>query len=297
MHRILTLAQSLPSIKTGIIYPTNLDAVKGTLFDNKRIIEPVFFGNSSLIKDLLIQADANPDDYPITHADTSIQAAKQAVMAARNGELLALMKGNLHTDELLKVVLDSECGIRVPHQRITHTCAMFFPEQTLPILVSDAAVNVIPDFTVKKDMIRNSINLANALQLPAPIKVALLSADEQVRVQVPSSIDAHHLQIIDWGNNVIVEGPMALDIAVSKKAAEIKQINNSQVAGNANILIAANIEAANAIVKTMEYFGKAVLSGLLMGAKVPIILTSRADGATSRTISCALACLYANSIK
>jgi phosphate acetyltransferase len=202
-----------------------------------------------------------------------------------------MMKGSLHTDELMKVAMARDTGLRTS-RRITHVFVMDTPAYARTLLISDAAINIKPEFEDKIHIVQNAIDLAHALGIPEP-KVALLSAVETVNPKIPSTMEAAALcKMADRGQITggILDGPLAFDTAVSAHAAEIKHLQ-SPVTGQADILIVPDLESGNMLAKQLEYLGGAQLAGIVLGARVPVILTSRADSAETRLTSCAVACL------
>lgn len=293
--QLLAAAKDLPRIKMGVVHPCSREALKGAL-DAARLglIEPVLIGPEARIRSLagdlqLSLAGVAMVDVPHSHA-----AAAKAVEMASVGEVDALMKGSLHSDELLGPVVNGQSGLRT-ERRISHVFALDVPRYPKPLLITDAAINVVPDFDAKVDIVQNAIDLAHALGIPKP-KVAILSAVETVTPKLRSSMDAAALaKMADRGQITggIVDGPLAFDNAVSLAAATTKGIV-SEVGGEADILVVPDLESGNMLVKQLEYLGDAQLAGIVLGARVPIVLTSRADAAQSRIASCAIALLWVN---
>ena len=213
----------------------------------------------------------------------------------RAGEAQLLMKGSLHTDELMHEVLAMDTGLRTA-RRVSHVYFMQTPSYPKPLLITDGAINITPDLEAKRDIVQNAIDLAHVLGIPAP-KVAILSAVETVTARLPSTVDAAALcKMADRGQITggLVDGPLAFDNAISLDAAREKGIV-SQVAGLADILVAPDLEAGNMLVKQLTFLGGAQAAGVVLGARVPIILTSRADSARAHVVSCAIAVLMAES--
>jgi phosphate acetyltransferase len=211
----------------------------------------------------------------------------------RSGEAEALMKGSLHTDELLGAVVSSKTGLRT-ERRISHVFVMDVPTYPRPLFITDAAINIYPELDAKIDILNNAIQLAHALDIPQP-KVAILSAVETVNPKIPATLEAAALcKMADRGQiqGALIDGPLAFDNAVSKEAALIKGIQ-SPVAGEADILVVPDLEAGNMLAKQLSYLGRADSAGIVLGARVPIILTSRADSAEARLASCAVAVAFA----
>jgi phosphotransacetylase len=237
-----------------------------------------------------IGVDISP--YPILQAETERKAAELGVCMCRaGGGAQAMMKGSLHTDELMKVAMKSETGLRT-NRRISHVFVMDTPAYPRTLLITDAAINIEPELEDKIHIVQNAIDLAHALGIPEP-KVALLSAIETVNPKIKSTLDAAALcKMADRGQITggILDGPLAFDTAVSVKAAKIKGLV-SPVTGQADILVVPDLESGNMLAKQLEYLGGAQLAGIVLGARVPTILTSRADSAETRLTSCAVAVL------
>ena len=232
--------------------------------------------------------------YPILEAATEGKAAQLSVEMCRNGKCQAMMKGSLHTDELMRVAMARDTGLRTS-KRITHVFVMDTPAYARTLLITDAAINIEPELEDKVHIVQNAIDLAHALGIPVP-KVALLSAVETVNPKIKSTLDAAALcKMADRGQITggVLDGPLAFDTAVSEKAALIKGLI-SPVAGQADILVVPDLESGNMLAKQLEYLGGAQLAGIVLGAKVPVILTSRADSAETRLTSCAVALLLHN---
>jgi phosphate acetyltransferase len=227
-------------------------------------------------------------DAPHSHA-----AADEAVARVKNGEAEALMKGSLHTDELMGAVVRRDGGLRTA-RRISHCFVMDVPSHATPLIVTDAAINIAPTLEEKVDIVQNAIDLAHALGVAEP-RVAILSATESVNPKVPSTIEAAALcKMADRGQIVggVLDGPLALDNAIDLGAAKIKNIK-SPVAGQANILVVPDLEAGNMLAKSLTFLAEADAAGIVLGARVPVILTSRADSTITRLASCAVAALVA----
>jgi phosphate acetyltransferase len=226
---------------------------------------------------------------PHSHA-----AAAKAVEIVRAGEAETLMKGSLHTDELMAEVIDKETGLRTERRR-SHVFVMDVPTYPKPLAVTDAAINIFPDLEDKRDIVQNAIDMAHALGIEMP-KVAIVSAVETVTPKIPSTIDAAALcKMAERGQITggLLDGPLALDNAISKEAVEIKGIR-SEVAGDANILVVPDLEAGNMLAKQLSFLANADAAGVVLGARVPIILTSRADTVRARMASCAIAVCLAH---
>jgi phosphate acetyltransferase len=257
------------------------------------LIEPLLVGPETRIRALAEALRLDLAGFQIVDTPHSHAAAHKAVEMIRAGEADALMKGSLHTDEFLREVVRKDTGLRTA-RRISHVFILDVPAYPKPLFISDAAVNILPNLEQKADIVQNAIDLARALRIERP-KVAILSAVETVTSRIPSTIDAAALcKMADRGqiNGGILDGPLALDNAISPEAAAIKQIT-SAVAGDADILIVPDMEAGNLLAKELTYFSNADAAGIVLGARVPIILTSRADNLRTRMASCAVAALYA----
>ncbi len=258
------------------------------------LIEPVFVGNRAEIQTLAGQLDWDISTLRIVDADNELEAANTAVSLARGNEVASLMKGDVHTDNLLKAVLNKDRGLRTG-SRLSHVFHMSVPTSTQTICITDAVVNVQPDVTTKLHIARNATLLMHALGFEQP-KIAVLSATEVATPSMPSSIDAAAVVKAAAEGEVegaLVGGPFAFDNAMSLEAAKLKGISDP-VAGQADVLLVPNIETGNALFKQMVYFMSAAAAGVVLGAKVPIVLTSRADPAAARLAAAALASIYAS---
>ncbi len=291
-RQLLALTAGLAPIRVAVVHPCSEDALRGAVEAAEMgLIVPILIGPESRIRALAATAKIDLANFRFVNTPHSHAAAAQAVVLARNGEVQALMKGSLHTDELMAEVLKTVGGLRTD-RRVSHVYLLDVPAYPRPLLISDAAINIEPDLDAKCDIVRNAIDLAHAIGIAAP-KVAILAAVETVNAKMRSTLDAAALcKMADRGQITggIVDGPLAFDNAVSMQAAKDKDIV-SPVAGQADILIAPDLEAANMIAKQLQYLADAQSAGLVMGARVPIILTSRADGPMARIASCALALL------
>ena len=258
------------------------------------LIEPVLGGPERRIRELAARMHFDLTHVELVDTPHSNAAAEQSVALARSGAVSALMKGSLHTDELMAEVVRKETGIRTA-RRISHVFIMDVPTYPKPLFITDAAVNLFPTLEDKVDIVQNAIDLAHALGLKLP-KVAILSAVETITSKIPSTIDAAALcKMADRGQitGAILDGPLALDNAINHAAAAVKSIN-STVAGDADILLVPTLEAGNMLVKELTFLANADAAGIVLGARVPIILTSRADSVRARLASCAVVALYAH---
>jgi phosphate acetyltransferase len=292
-NKFLDRCKELPAIKVSVCWPLSDVALSGAVEGAAAgIIQPTLVGNEAKIKALAAKIGVDISAFPIVQAETESKAAELSVALCRSGEAQAMMKGSLHTDILMKAVMQRETGLRAGGCRISHVFVMDTPAYERTLLITDAAINIAPELEDKFYIIQNAINLAHALGIPEP-KVAVLSAMETVNPKVQSTLDAAALcKMADRGQlkGGIVDGPMAFDTAVSAKSAGIKHLV-SPVVGQADILAVPNIESGNMLAKELEYLGGAQLAGIVLGARVPIILTSRADSAKTRLASCAVAVL------
>ena len=290
---LMDKASGLKPLKVAVVHPVDIYSLTGAIEAAKAgVIEPILIGPEDKIRKTAEDAHLNLDNFTIITTLHSHAAATLAVEMAAKGEVEAIMKGKLHTDELMYAALDKVKGLRTG-RRMSHIFMLDVPSYPKPLFLTDAAINIKPDLMAKKDIVQNAIDLFTTLGLGTP-KVAILSAVEMVTEKIPSTLDATALckmaqrgQITDG----IVDGPLAFDNAISHEAAEIKGIV-SDVAGDADILVTPDIESGNMLYKQLRFLSGAQGAGIVLGAKVPIILTSRAGDAQSRIISSALALLY-----
>jgi phosphotransacetylase len=291
-HQFLERCKNLPAITTAVCWPLSDVALKGTVeAAEEGLILPTLVGDKDELKALALKIGVDISSYPIVHAETEIKAAELSVAMCRTGSAQAMMKGSLHTDELMKVAMNRDTGLRTS-RRISHVFVMDTPAYARTLLITDAAINIEPELEDKIHIVQNAIDLAHALGIPEP-KVALLSAIETVNPKIKSTLDAAALcKMADRGQITggILDGPLAFDTAVSVKAAAIKGLV-SPVTGQADILVVPDLESGNMLAKQLEYLGGAQLAGIVLGARVPTILTSRADSAETRLTSCAVAVL------
>jgi phosphate acetyltransferase len=280
----------LPPVRTAVVHPCDALSIKGALLaGEKGMIIPVLVGPKAKIEAAASEAELDLSGIEIVDVPHSHAAAERAVALAREGNVGMLMKGKLHTDELLEPIVNKETGLRT-ERRMSHVFALDVPNYPKPLFISDAAINIFPDLSTKRDIVQNAIDLALALGIAIP-KVALLSAVETVTLSIPSTVDAAALcKMADRGQITggLLDGPLAFDNAVSKSAARTKGIQ-SEVAGSADILIVPDMEAGNMIAKQLIYLAGADAAGIVVGARIPIVLTSRADGVLSRLASTAMA--------
>jgi phosphate acetyltransferase/phosphate butyryltransferase len=284
-------------MSTGVVHPCSADALAGAVEAAEAgLIVPLLFGPEADIRRIADQARLDIAKYRIVAADGPEDAAEKAALAAGTGEVMALMKGSLHTDVLLHSVIQKEAKLRTG-RLISHCVMLSVPTYSRRLIVSDVALNIAPDTDQKRDICQNAIGFARALGIDLP-KVAVLAAVEMVNTKMPATLDGAILaKMADRGQIVggIVDGPLDLDAAVDAEAARIKHIE-SPVAGTADVLIVPNIEAGNMVYKNLAFMADAQIAGLVVGARVPVILTSRADSAASRRFSAAAALLYADAL-
>jgi phosphate acetyltransferase len=295
--QFLTRCKDLPPITTAVCWPLSDVALRGAVEAAVAgIIRPALVGPEDQLQALAKKSGADISGYPIVAAATEEQAAQISVAMCRDGQAQAMMKGSLHTDELMRAVIARDTGLRTS-RRISHVFVMDTPAYARTLMITDAAINIEPDLEDKIHIVQNAIDLAHALGISEP-KVALLSAIETVNPKIKSTLDAAALcKMADRGQITggVLDGPLAFDTAVSAKAAQIKGLV-SRVTGQADILVVPDLESGNMLAKQLEYLGGAQLAGIVLGTKVPVILTSRADSAATRLTSCAVAVLlhYAN---
>ncbi|MFO1037266.1 MAG: bifunctional enoyl-CoA hydratase/phosphate acetyltransferase [Geminicoccaceae bacterium] len=298
LDELIARGRRLKPLPTAIVYPLSGDALGGALEAARDgLIEPVLVGPADAIRKLAAAEKLDLGTARIVEEPDPEDAATTACAMAGKGEVQALMKGSLHTDVLLHAVVQKEAGLRTG-RLLSHCALIFSPAYGRRIILSDAAINIAPDLDQKRDICQNAIILARAIGIEQP-KVAIVSAVETVRSKMPSTLDGAALaKMADRRQIVggIVDGPLDLDGAVDPEAARIKKIE-SPVAGHADILIAANIDAGNAMYKEFLFMAGAQAAGCVVGAKVPLILTSRADSAETRTLSAALAVLVADAFR
>ncbi len=293
-ERLIEMTKGVDPIRTAVVHPVDTPSLLGAVEAARaKLILPVLVGPEAKIRAAAAQAGLDLSPYEIVATEHSDAAAAQAVAMVRSGKVEALMKGSLHTEELMHAVVDRDLGLRTA-RRISHVFAIDAPGYPRPLFVTDAAVNINPTLADKRDIIQNAIELAHSLGIPQP-RVAILSAVETVTESIRSTLDAAALcKMADRGQITggILDGPLAFDNAVSAEAAKTKGIV-SPVAGHADILVVPDLEAGNMLAKQLEYLAEAQMAGIVLGARVPIILTSRADGTLARLGSCAIALLLA----
>ncbi len=292
---LLHRCKSLEPVVTAVAYPCETTALAGCIEAAEAgLIEPVLVGPRQKICEVAAEAGLNVSPFRIQDVPDAHAAATKAVELVRAAHAEALMKGSLHTDELMSAVVSSATGLRTS-RRISHAFVMSVPTYPKPLVVTDAAINIAPTLEEKRDICQNAIDLAHSLGFALP-KVAILSAVETVTAKIPSTIDAAALcKMADRGQitGAILDGPLAMDNAVSVIAAKTKGIA-SEVAGDADILVVPDLEAGNILAKLLTFLANADAAGLVLGARVPVILTSRADNVLARMASCAIALLVAH---
>ncbi|CUB04830.1 bifunctional enoyl-CoA hydratase/phosphate acetyltransferase [Tepidiphilus thermophilus] len=294
-RQIMSRVKGLEPITVAVAHPCDEPSLGGALEAMQAgIIRPILVGPKAKILAAAQALGADLSGLQIIDTPHSHASAEVAVQLCREGKAEALMKGSLHTDELMSAVVDKEKGLRTA-RRISHVFLADVPTYPRPLMITDAAVNIEPTLEEKVDIVQNAIDLAHALGIAEP-KVAILSAVETVTSKIRSTIDAAALcKMADRGQikGGLLDGPLAFDNAVSQVAARIKGIR-SAVAGNADILVVPDLEAGNMVAKQLEYLANALMAGIVLGAKVPIVLTSRADTPETRAASCAVAQVLAH---
>jgi phosphotransacetylase len=293
-HGLIARATAKPAVNTAIAWPCDEVSLRGAMQACKeRLIVPTLVGPEAKIRGLAASLQLELDGIRIVDVAESRPAAAKAVELARKGEVQMIMKGSLHTDELMSAVVSRDGGMRTG-RRISHVFALDVPAYHKTLFVTDAAINIQPDLDTKIDILQNAIDMMRTLEVKDP-KVAILSAVESVNPAIPSTLDAAALcKMVDRGQitGAIVDGPLAFDNAISSDAARIKKIT-SLVAGDVDLMMVPNLEAGNILFKELQYLAGALAAGVVVGAKVPIVLTSRADGELARMASCALGALLA----
>ncbi len=291
---LLERCRSLAPVSTAVAHPCDRSSLEGAL-DAARLglITPTLVGPAARIAAVAAECHLDISPYPVVDAGFSQESAEKAVALVRSGQAEILMKGSLHTDELLGAVVKRETGLRTA-RRLSHCFVMDVPGHPDVIVITDAAINIAPTLEDKVDIVQNAIDLVHALG--AEPRVAILSAMETVNPKIPSTVEAAALCKMADRKQItggILDGPLALDNAISMEAARIKQID-SPVAGRANVLVVPDLEAGNMLAKSLSFLAGADSAGIVLGAKVPIVLTSRADSLQARLASCAIAVLLAH---
>ncbi|GJL48947.1 MAG: phosphate acetyltransferase [Nitrospirales bacterium] len=297
-HRLIDLAKHVSPIRTAVVWPVDVLSLRGAVeAAHEKLIDPILIGDEQAIRNVAAEHGIDLREYELYDASTSTIAANAAVELARTGKVASLMKGALQTETLLRALIDADKEL-VDERRMSHVFVMNVPSYPKPLFVTDAAINIYPDLDDKRDIVQNAIDMARALDIETP-KVAILSAIETVSSKIRSTVEAAALcKMAERGQITggILDGPLAIDNAVSEEAAQVKGITSS-VAGNADILVAPDLEAGNILAKQLEYLGGSCAAGIVLGARVPLILTSRADESPARIASCALAALLVEHAK
>jgi phosphate acetyltransferase len=294
--RLIAAAKAVPTVTTIVVHPCDESSLRGAADAAEAgIIKPILVGPKSKIASVAAKHNINISGYEIVDAEHSEEAAAKGVelIHAAKGEML--MKGSLHTDELMRSVTAKGTGLRTD-RRISHVFVMDVPTYADTVFITDAAINIFPDLDGKRDIIQNAIDLFTQAGFGTLPRVAILSAVETVTSKIPSTIEAAALcKMADRGQITggLLDGPLAFDNAVDTEAARIKGIK-SEVAGRAQILVVPDLESGNMLAKNLAYFAKADGAGVVLGARVPIVLTSRADTPRARMASCAVATLHAD---
>ncbi|WP_290558389.1 bifunctional enoyl-CoA hydratase/phosphate acetyltransferase [Aestuariivita sp.] len=295
--RLLAQADALPPLPTAVVHPCDEPSLRAALETRDLgLIIPLLVGPEARIRSVAEAEGLDLSDVQIFDTPHSHASAETAVTLVHNGQARALMKGALHTDEVMSAVVAKQGGLRT-ERRMSHIYVMDVPTYTKPLLITDAAINIAPDLQTKADIIQNAIDLARAIGIDTP-KVALLSAVETITPRLQSTVEAGALcKMADRGQitGAILDGPLAFDNAISMRAVATKGIT-SEVAGQADILVAPDLESGNMIAKQLMYLAGAEAAGVVLGAQVPIMLTSRADENRTRIASTAIAALFGEAI-
>ncbi len=294
-ERLIARAKQVPPAATVVVHPCDETSLRGaTAAAEAGIIVPVLVGPAARIAAVAREHGIDIDRFEIVDAPHSEAAAAKAVALIHESKGELLMKGSLHTDELMREVTSGKTGLRTA-RRISHVFVMDVPTYPETLFITDAAINIFPDLDAKRDIVQNAIDLFTQVGLGTP-RVAILSAVETVTAKIPSTIDAAALcKMAERGQITggVLDGPLAFDNAIDPEAAKIKGIK-SAVAGRAQILVVPDLEAGNMLAKNLSFLAKADSAGIVLGARVPIILTSRANSVRARMASCAVAVLYAH---
>jgi phosphate acetyltransferase len=293
-QRLIDYCKELPALPTAVAHPCDKSSLEGALEAGRiGLIAPILVGPRARIEAVARENGLQLGEVPIVDAAYSQASAAAAVALVREGKAEALMKGSLHTDELMGAVVKRESGLRTG-RRVSHCFVMDVPGHDDALIITDAAVNIAPTLEEKMDILQNAIDLAHAMQFQE-VRVAVLSAMETVNPKILSTIEAAALcKMVDRHQitGALVDGPLALDNAIDPAAAKIKKID-SPVAGRANVLMVPDLEAGNMLAKSLSFLAGADAAGIVLGARVPLILTSRADSMVTRLASCAVATLVA----
>lgn len=291
---IINKKDALPPIVTAVVHPVDKNSLEGAIESAKEgLIIPVLIGPEAKIRAVALAENIDLSPYAIIPTEHSHAAAEKAAQLVHLGKAEAIMKGKIHTDEFMLPIVDKARGLQTG-RRMSHVLIIDFPNYHKPIFLTDAAINIFPTLMDKKDIVQNAIDLFVALDLGTP-KVAIVSAVETVTEKIPSTLDATALcKMAERGQITggILDGPLGLDNALSREAAAAKNIT-SAVAGDADIIVVPDVESGNMLYKQVAYLSGADAAGIVLGARVPIILTSRASDIMTRKASCALALIYA----
>jgi phosphate acetyltransferase len=292
--RLIEFCKTLAPTPTAVVHPCDQASLEGAIEAARLgLIAPILVGPRERIEALAASLGTDLAGVQIVDAPHSAAAATIAVQLVREGRAEALMKGSLHTDELMAAVVKRDTGLRTA-RRVSHCFVMDVPGHDEALIITDAAVNIAPTLEEKADILQNAIDLAHALRIEE-VRVAILSAMETVNPKVPSTVEAAALcKMVDRHQitGALVDGPLALDNAIDLEAAKVKKID-SPVAGRANVLLVPDLEAGNMLAKSLSFLAGADAAGIVLGARVPIILTSRADSILTRLASCAVSALVA----
>ena len=288
-NNLLSFAQKSPNLSAGIIcanHDSSMESAKKSVELN--LIEPIFIGDKNAINEKADKINWDINSYNIIHSSTDIEAATIGAELAKDNKIKIMIKGNLHTDVLMRTYLKKDFGL-IEGKRLSHIWHMTIEKDDKPLFITDGALNVAPRIDVKMHILKNVINFANQINIAKP-RVAILSGTEDPIDSMPSSTEAKELmeRAQEENINAYVHGPLAFDNAVSPDAASIKNIS-SEVAGKADILLVPNLETGNSLSKIMVYFMSACAAGFIVGGKVPVVVTSRADSSASRIASIAAA--------
>ncbi len=298
LKELIAATHGMAPLITAVVHPVDENALRGAIEASQAgLIRPLLVGPEKKIRAAAAQAGLDISGCELIATEHSHAAAEKAVQLARDGMVEALMKGALHTQELMQAVVDKQGGLRTA-RRMSHVFAIDVPTYPRPLFVTDAAINITPSLTDKRDIVQNAIDLAHVLRVACP-RVAILSAVETVDERIASTLDAAALCKMADRKQItggIIDGPLAFDNAISFEAAQSKGIV-SEVAGRADILVVPDIESGNILAKQLEYLAGAQMAGVVLGARVPIMLTSRADHAPARMGSAAIALLLARRVK
>lgn len=293
-EQLLLRCESIAAVPTAVAHPCDASSLAGAVDAARQgLISPVLVGPEHRIRSVADAENIDITPYELIATKHSHDSAAQAVGLVRSGQANVLMKGSLHTDELMHEVMQKDTGLRT-ERRVSHVYVMQVPTYPRPLFITDAAINIYPTLEEKRDICQNAIDLAHGLGIAMP-KVGILSAVETVTPKLPSTIEAAALcKMADRGQitGAMLDGPLAFDNAINPEAAQIKHIQ-SEVAGCVDILIAPDLEAGNILAKQLTFLANADAAGVVLGARVPIILTSRADSVQARLASCAVAVLFA----